>query len=757
MEEMVESKTDSPKPITIDIGVRGMTCASCVGRVERAIKKLPDVTEASVNLTTEIAHVEYQSGELSQVTIENAIRDSGYEPVLLGDDEIVPADEDNGEDRLLRRDLRVALVFTIPLFALAMGKMSVPGLHEWMMDLMPSSFWNWTELVLATPVQIWAGRRFYQHGWTEISHLSPGMNSLVLMGSSAAYLYSLLVLLIPGAFPPGTANVYFEAAAVIITLILFGRFLEAKAKGRTSDAIRKLIQLQPDTALVVRDGQTLNIPVSDLKPGDKILVRPGSRVPVDGVVVEGRSWVDESMLTGEPQAVEKTIGSNVVGGTLNKTGAFTFEAMEVGSKTVLAQIIKMVQEAQGSKPPIQRVADRIASIFVPVVLAIAVGTFITWLLVGPDPALNYAFVTGVSVLLIACPCAMGLATPTAIMVGTGRAAEMGVLIRQGAALELMAKVDTVVFDKTGTLTVGRPSLTDEKYFSTVKDEAFPLIAAVEEQSEHPIAEALVEAAKKAGLQRPRAMDFEAKPGFGVQATVSKRIINIGADRYLDLLGIDRTLAVKEANRMASEGKTPIYVAFDGVLAAVMAVADPLKEGASQTIDELRDKDISVAMLTGDNQKTAEAIAHQAGIDRVLAEILPDKKAEEVKRLQAEGRTVAFVGDGINDAPALAQANVGIAIGTGTDIAVEAGDVILMSGDPRGILKTSLLAKKTLRIIRGNFFWAYAYNVALIPVAAGILYPVLNMLLNPMLAAGAMSLSSVFVVMNSLRLKRVTFR
>jgi Cu+-exporting ATPase len=583
------------------------------------------------------------------------------------------------------------------------------------------------------------------------------MNSLVLMGSSAAYLYSLLVLLIPGAFPPGTANVYFEAAAVIITLILFGRFLEAKAKGRTSDAIRKLIQLQPDTALVVRDGQTLNIPVSDLKPGDKILVRPGSRVPVDGVVVEGRSWVDESMLTGEPQAVEKTIGSNVVGGTLNKTGAFTFEAMEVGSKTVLAQIIKMVQEAQGSKPPIQRVADRIASIFVPVVLAIAVGTFITWLLVGPDPALNYAFVTGVSVLLIACPCAMGLATPTAIMVGTGRAAEMGVLIRQGAALELMAKVDTVVFDKTGTLTVGRPSLTDEKYFSTVKDEAFPLIAAVEEQSEHPIAEALVEAAKKAGLQRPRAMDFEAKPGFGVQATVSKRIINIGADRYLDLLGIDRTLAVKEANRMASEGKTPIYVAFDGVLAAVMAVADPLKEGASQTIDELRDKDISVAMLTGDNQKTAEAIAHQAGIDRVLAEILPDKKAEEVKRLQAEGRTVAFVGDGINDAPALAQANVGIAIGTGTDIAVEAGDVILMSGDPRGILKTSLLAKKTLRIIRGNFFWAYAYNVALIPVAAGILYPVLNMLLNPMLAAGAMSLSSVFVVMNSLRLKRVTFR
>jgi Cu+-exporting ATPase len=757
MEEMVESKTDSPKPITIDIGVRGMTCASCVGRVERAIKKLPNVTEASVNLTTEIARVEYQTGELSQTAIEDAIRDSGYEPVPLSEDEKSSVDENAHENSLLLRDLRVALIFTIPLFALAMGKMSVPGLHEWMLDLMPSSFWNWTELVLATPVQIWAGRRFYRHGWAEIRHLSPGMNSLVLMGSSAAYGYSLLVLLAPAIFPTGTANIYFEAAAVIITLILFGRYLEAKAKGRTSDAIRKLIQLQPDTALVVRDGQTLEIPVSDLKPGDKILVRPGSRVPVDGVVVEGGSWVDESMLTGEPQAVEKTIGSKVVGGTLNKTGAFTFEATEVGSKTVLAQIVKMVQEAQGSKPPIQRVADRIASIFVPVVLALAVGTFVTWLLVGPDPALNYAFVAAVSVLLIACPCAMGLATPTAIMVGTGRAAEMGVLIRQGAALELMAKVDTVVFDKTGTLTIGRPTLTDEIYFGISKDEALSLIAAVEEQSEHPIAEAIVDAARKTGLSWPQVMNFEARPGFGVKATVSERKIIIGADRYFDELGIDRSQAIDEANRMAAEGKTPIYAAFDGILTAVMALADPLKDHAGRTISALRNNDISVAMLTGDNRKTAEAIALQAGIDRVLAEVLPDQKTEEIKRLQSEGRTVAFVGDGINDAPALAQADVGIAIGTGTDIAVEAGDVILMSGDPKGILKVSLLAKKTLSIIRGNFFWAYAYNVALIPVAAGILYPVLNMLLNPMLAAGAMSLSSVFVIMNSLRLKRVTFR
>jgi Cu+-exporting ATPase len=460
------------------------------------------------------------------------------------------------------------------------------------------------------------------------------------------------------------------------------------------------------------------------------------------------------MLTGEPQAVEKTIGSNVVGGTLNKTGAFTFEATDVGSKTVLAQIIKMVQEAQGSKPPIQRVADRIASIFVPVVLALAVGTFVTWLLVGPDPALNYAFVAAVSVLLIACPCAMGLATPTAIMVGTGRAAEMGVLIRQGAALELMAKVDTVVFDKTGTLTIGRPTLTDEIYFGISKDEALSLIAAVEEQSEHPIAEAIVDAARKTGLSWPQVMNFEARPGFGVKATVSERKIIIGADRYFDELGIDRSQAIDEANRMAAEGKTPIYAAFDGILTAVMAVADPLKDHAGRTISALRNNDISVAMLTGDNRKTAEAIALQAGIDRVLAEVLPDQKAEEIKRLQSEGRTVAFVGDGINDAPALAQADVGIAIGTGTDIAVEAGDVILMSGDPKGILKASLLAKKTLSIIRGNFFWAYAYNVALIPVAAGILYPVLHMLLNPMLAAGAMSLSSIFVVMNSLRLKRI---
>ena len=624
-----------------------------------------------------------------------------------------------------------------------------PGFEGPMMSLMPERGWMWVEFVLATPVQFYAGRVFYRQGWAEMRHLNPGMNSLVVLGASAAYFYSVTALLAPDIFPEGTATTYFEAAGVIITLILLGRYFEAVAKGRTSEAIKKLMRLRAKTARVIRDGKEMEIPIEDVVAEDLVLVRPGERLPVDGVVTEGTSYVDESMITGEPVPVEKTAGAEVVGGTVNKTGAFTLKATRVGNHTVLAQIIRMVEEAQGAKPPIQRLADKIASVFVPIVIAAAAATFGVWLAFGPDPALSFAFVASVSVLLIACPCAMGLATPTAIMVGTGKGAEMGVLFRKGSALEILARIDTVVLDKTGTLTKGRPELTD---FLLGDDETLRLVAAAESKSEHPIAEAIQRAARERRLDIPPVTDFQALPGFGIEATVEGRRVEVGADRYMETLGIGLGDVEERAAGLAREAKTPLYAAVDGKLAAVIAVSDPLKEGSREAIAALHDLGLEAAMLTGDNRRTAEAIANHVGIDRVMAEVLPDQKAEEIKRLQAEGKKVAFVGDGINDAPALAQADVGIAIGTGTDIAMEAGDVVLMSGDLRGIVNATALSKRTLRTIRYNFFWAYAYNVALIPVAAGALYPLLGLLLNPMLAAAAMSISSIFVVTNSLRLR-----
>jgi Cu+-exporting ATPase len=579
------------------------------------------------------------------------------------------------------------------------------------------------------------------------------MNTLVMMGSSAAYFYSLLAVLVPQIFPVGTANLYFEAAAVIITLILFGKYLEARAKGRTSEAIRKLVQLRPKTARVVRNGETTEIPIDEVVPGDLIQVRPGEKIATDGVVIEGSSYVDESMITGESVPVEKTTDAAVVGSTVNKTGSFVFRAERVGADTVLAQIIRMVEEAQAGKPPIQRVADRIAGVFVPIVIGIALLTFVVWLVVGPDPRLSFAFVAAVSVLVIACPCAMGLATPTAIMVGTGRGAEMGTLFRQGTALELMARVDTIVLDKTGTLTKGHPELTDLETLGSDESEILALVAAAEELSEHPIAQAVVTAAREQGLTWEKTTAFQAKPGFGVEARVDGRLVQVGADRYMRELKVDLAPVTELASRLADEAKTPIYAAIDGRLAAVLAVADPPKETSRDAIRALEEMGLEVAMLTGDNRRTAEAIGRQLGVDRVVAEVLPDQKAAEIARLQAEGRRVAFVGDGINDAPALAQADVGVAIGTGTDIAIEAGDLILMSGDVQGVVNAVALARRTLRIISLNFFWAYAYNVALIPVAAGVLYPLFGTLLSPMLAAAAMSFSSLFVVTNSLRLKR----
>ena len=555
-----------------------------------------------------------------------------------------------------------------------------------------------------------------------------------------------------GSLPAETQNVYYEAAAVIVTLILLGRFMEARAKGQTGEAIKRLMGLRAKTARVVRGDETVDVPIEEVTAGDVIAVRPGDKIPVDGVVLDGSSFVDQSMITGEPVPVSRGEGDEVVGGTLNKTGAFTFRATKVGADTVLSQIIRMVETAQGVKLPIQALVDRVTFVFVPVVMAVAAVTFLVWLTFGPDPALTFALVNGVAVLIIACPCAMGLATPTSIMVGTGRGAELGVLMRKGEALQSLRDVTIVALDKTGTLTKGRPELTD---FSVAEgfteDEVLALVAAVEAKSEHPIAEAIVQAARARGLSAGEVAGFDAVPGFGVGANVAGRRIDVGADRYMTRLGLEPAAFADESARLGGEGKSPLYAAVDGRLAAVIAVADPVKPSTAAALATLHDLGLSVAMITGDNRRTAEAIATRLGIDEVIAEVLPDGKVEAVKTLRERGR-VAFVGDGINDAPALAEADVGLAIGTGTDVAIEAADVVLMSGDLVGVPNAIALSRATMRNIRQNLFWAFAYNTALIPVAAGALYPAFGLLLSPILAAGAMALSSIFVLTNALRLK-----
>jgi len=738
-----------------EFGIGGMTCASCVGRIERRLARLAGVASVEVNLATERARVRYAPEQIRPQALHQAVRDAGYEPRLStpeGGAEDPEQAAREAEIRGLRRDVRWAAVLTVPLVLIAMGPYFIPGFEGLLLSLAPEKAWRWLELVLATPVLFGTGRRFFRHGIAEVRALSPGMSTLVMFGSSAAYFYSVFALIAPALFPEGTANSYFEAAGVIVTLILLGKYLEAVAKGRTSEAIKKLMQLQAKTARVVRDGVEVEVPIEEVVEGDRVSVRPGERVPVDGEVVDGNSYVDESMITGEPVPVAKAAGAEVVGGTINKTGAFTFRATRVGGDTVLAQIIRMVEEAQSSKPPIQHLADRIAAVFVPIVLVLAVVTFAVWMVWGPSPQLNYAFVAAVSVLLIACPCAMGLATPTAIMVATGRGAQMGTLFRKGAALEGLARASIVVLDKTGTITKGVPELTDLVLVEGEEDSVLALVAAAESKSEHPIAQAVVESARERGLTLAPVDAFEAVPGFGLEAEVAGHRVEVGADRYMRRLGIDLEAVAERAAALADQAKTPLYAAIDGRLAALIAVADPIKVGSAEAIAALARLGIETAMVTGDNRRTAEAVAREAGIDRVLAEVLPADKAAEVQRIQGEGRKVAFVGDGINDAPALAQADVGVAIGTGTDIAIEAGDVILMSGDLRALVNAVALARRTLRTIWLNFFWAYAYNAALIPVAAGALYPLFGLLLNPVLAAAAMSLSSVFVLTNSLRLR-----
>jgi Cu+-exporting ATPase len=745
----------TPVTAQASLAVRGMTCANCVGRVERALKKVDGVLDASVNLATERASVRYLPATVEVGTLKTAVRGAGYEVL----DDAASEDRVDGERaareaevRALRRDLTLAAVFTVPLLLLVMVPMLVPGLELRLMNVLPMQTVFYLSFALASVVQFGPGRRFYRPGWQSLRHGSPNMNALVMIGTSAAYGYSVVATFLPGLLPAGTVHVYYEASAAIITLILLGKYLEALAKGRTSEAIKKLMGLQAKTARVVRDGEERELPIGDVLPGDLVLVRPGERIPVDGTVTEGSSYVDESMITGEPVPVAKAEGSEVVGGTVNKTGAFRFSATKVGADTVLAQIIKMVEDAQGSKPRIQALADKVVSVFVPVVMTIAAVTFLVWLLLGPSPALTFALVNTVAVLIIACPCAMGLATPTSIMVGTGKAAELGVLFRKGDALQGLQEAKVVALDKTGTLTKGKPELTDlhvQNGFE--RDAVLRLVASVEATSEHPIAAAIVAEAKDRGLSLATVTAFEAVPGYGVGAVVEGRRVEVGADRYMRQLGLDVSAFAAEAARLADEGKSPLYAAVDGELAAVLAVADPIKDSSPAAVRALHTLGLRVAMITGDNRRTAEAIAKKLGIDEVLAEVLPDGKVEAVKRLQ-EGRKVAFVGDGINDAPALAQADVGIAIGTGTDIAIEAADVVLMSGDLRGIPNALALSKATLTNIKQNLFWAFIYNIVLIPVAAGALYPAFGVLLSPILAAAAMGFSSIFVLTNALRLR-----
>jgi Cu+-exporting ATPase len=658
------------------------------------------------------------------------------------------------EKQTMKRRLLWALAFTVPVFLLEMGPMVVPALGEFVGQVMSDATRYVVLFALTSVVQFGPGLYFYKHGWPALKSGSPDMNTLVMIGTSAAYGYSVVATFLPQILPAGTVHVYYEAAATIVTLILAGNYMEALAKGRASDAIRTLLDLQAKTARVLRDGEAVEVPIEDVVPGDEIRVRPGEKVPVDGTVTSGESYVDESMVTGEPDPVRKTEGEEVVGGTINKTGSFTFEATRVGEGTVLSQIVEMVEEAQGSKPPIQSLADQVVRVFVPIVLAIATITFGVWMVFGPQPALTFAVVNAVAVLIIACPCAMGIATPISVMVGTGRAAELGVYVREGEALQALHEADVVALDKTGTLTKGQPEVTDfevEEAFDAA--DVLRWAAAVEAQSEHPIGEAIVARAKSDGLDAPDATAFEAVAGHGVAATVEGRRIAIGADRYMDRLNVDLGTAHDTADDLADAAKTPLYVAVDGTLAAVVAVADPIKETTPAALDALHAMGVTIAMITGDDERTARAIARELGIDRVHAEVLPDDKADTVRALQEGGQTVAFVGDGINDAPALAQVDVGIAIGTGTDVAIETGDIVLMSGDLRGVPNAVSLSKATLRNIKQNLFWAFAYNILLIPVAAGVLYPSMGLLLSPALAALAMVFSDLFVIGNALRLRR----
>ncbi len=741
---------------SVTLNIAKMNCASCVGRVDKALANVPGVTGVNVNLAAETATVEYLDGVTNPAALAAISSDAGYPATVTEaratQDRVARKEE---EARALLRQVAIAAALALPVFILEMGSHLIPGMHGLIGRTIGHQTSWLIQFFLTAAVLIGPGRGFYTKGIPALLKFTPDMNSLVAVGTGAAFLYSVIATFLPGLLPDAVRAVYFEAAAVIVVLILIGRFLEARAKGRTGAAIQKLLGLQAHTAHIERDGAITEVAIETLQAGDIVVVRPGEKVAVDGVVTDGTSYLDESMITGEPVPVTKTPGDTVTGGTVNGAGAIRFRAVRVGADTTLAQIIRMVEEAQGAKLPIQGLVDKITLWFVPAVMAAAALTVLVWLIFGPDPALTLALVAGVSVLIIACPCAMGLATPTSIMVGTGRAAEMGVLFRKGDALQSLTHVGVVALDKTGTVTEGQPELTD-LVLADGFDRADVLgrIAAVEGQSEHPIADAIGRAAQKEGAPQFTTTDFISITGYGVRAIVDGVEVLIGADRLMLREGIDLGMLAQVEADLAQRGRTALFAAVDGRIAAVIGVADPVKASSRAAITALHDQGLKVAMITGDKQETADAIAAEIGIDHVIAGVLPDGKVAALDKLRAGGQTVAFVGDGINDAPALAHADVGIAIGTGTDVAIESADLVLMSGDLRGVVNAFEVSRRTIRNIKQNLFWAFGYNTALIPVAAGVLYPAFGILLSPVLAAGAMALSSVFVLTNALRLRRI---
>lgn len=741
---------------TVVLNIGSMSCASCVGRVENALKTVPGVVEVSVNLASETASVTYAEGASTPQALMEASSAAGY-PASLAE---AGATRDRTERKQeeaqdLFHKMAVAAVFAFPVFIIEMGSHVIPSMHHWIIATIGQQT-SWVlQFLLTTIVLAGPGRGFYLKGFPALLRGAPDMNSLVAVGTGAAYMYSVVATFLPSLIPDAVRAVYFEAAAVIVVLILLGRFLEARAKGRTGAAIQKLLGLQAKTARVLRDGEQIEVPIDALAIGDTIVVRPGERIAVDGDVIEGSSHVDESMISGEPVPVEKAVGAQVTGGTVNGLGGLQYTATRVGADTTLSQIIRMVEEAQGAKLPIQGLVDKITLWFVPAVMIVAALTVVAWLIFGPEPALTFALVAGVSVLIIACPCAMGLATPTSIMVGTGRAAEMGVLFRKGDALQQLAEVGVVALDKTGTVTEGRPELTDMVLADDFdRQDVLEMVAAVESRSEHPVAEAIVRAASVENKRRLDAEDFVSITGHGVSALVSGKKVLVGADRLMLKENIAIGHLRDREEDLARRGRTALFAAIDGRVAAVIGVSDPVKPSSRDAIAALHAQGLKVAMITGDKRETAEAIAAETGIDTIVAGMLPDGKVAALNDLRGGGNKIAFVGDGINDAPALAHADVGIAIGTGTDVAIESADVVLMSGDLRGVVNAHEVSKRTMRNIKENLFWAFAYNTALIPVAAGVLYPALGVLLSPVLAAGAMALSSVFVLTNALRLRGI---
>ncbi|HYB20966.1 MAG TPA: heavy metal translocating P-type ATPase [Thermodesulfobacteriota bacterium] len=741
---------ESEKEEKLTISVGGMTCAACVNRIEKTLSRMKGVIAANVNLATEKATILFQPNLMGKSEFRTAIEELGYEVRSFEEEGL---SDREGEARLReiwfqKRKFVVSAVLAAVIF---FGNM--PEWFPWWPKPLQAHL---TLFFLTTPVQFWAGWQFYRGFWLALKHRTSDMNTLIALGTSAAYLYSAIVTFFPQIFQTrglGT-DVYYDTSAMIITLILLGKLLEAIAKGRTSTAIKRLMGLQPRTARVVRNGKELDIPIEEVRSGDSVIVRPGEKIAVDGIVREGRSAVDESMLTGESIPREKNSGDPVMGGTINKTGSFKFEATKVGKETALAQIIKLVEEAQGSKAPIQRLADRVASVFAPTVILVSLGTFGLWMILGPQPALTLALLSFVAVLIIACPCALGLATPTAIMVGTGWGAENGILIKGGDSLETIHRVDAILIDKTGTLTQGKPVVTDIIAREGFREEQILLWAAsVEKGSEHPLGEAVVHAAEERRIQLASVEAFEAVPGQGVRARLDGRTVLLGNFKLMEENGVRFDGLRGQIERLADEGKTPMIVAQNHSVAGIVAVADTPKPNSREAVEALQRMGLEVIMITGDNEKTGKAIASQIGIRRVQAEVLPWEKSAQVKKLQEEGKVVAMVGDGINDAPALAQADVGIAIGTGTDVAMESSDITLITGDLRTVVAAIQLSKRTIRTIKQNLFWAFIYNILGIPIAAGVLYPFWGILLNPMIASAAMAMSSVSVVSNSLRLKR----